>query len=92
MEFKDLPLIIRVTLPISTFMAVVLEALFISTNNKPSIPEGIIMVFLLYTSWSKILNKNTSQKNKKFIIIATYIFSILIIALFTLSYFFAGIL
>jgi len=88
MEFKTLPLIIRVTLPISTFIAVSLEVLFIATNHKSSMAEGIIMVFLLYMSWNKILNKNTSEKNKKFIIIATYLFSLFIITLFILSYFF----
>jgi hypothetical protein len=49
------------------------------------------MVFLFYMSWNKILNKNTSQKNKKFIIFATYIFSLFIIILFILSYLFSGV-
>jgi len=92
MEFKNLPLIIRVTLPISTFMAVLLEFIFISTDNKASMAEGLIMVILFYFSWTKIIGKNTSEKNKKKIIISTYLFSFLIIILFSITYIFSGLL
>lgn len=93
MEFKNLPLIIRVTLPISTFLAALLEFIFIiTTDNKASIAEGLIMVILFYLSWIKIIGENTSEKNKKKIIISTYLFSFLIIILFSITYIFAGIL
>lgn len=92
MEFKNLPLIIRVTLPISTFLAVLLEFIFIAKDNKASMAEGLIMVLLFYFSWTKIISKNTSKKNKKNIIISTYLFSFFIIILFSITYFFSGIL
>lgn len=93
MEFKNLPLIIRVTLPISTFLAALLEFIFIiTTDNKASKAEGLIMVILFYLSWTKIIGKNTSEKNKKKIIISTYLFSFLIIILFSMTYIFSDIL
>jgi hypothetical protein len=53
---------------------------------------GFIMVFLFYISWEKIMNKNTSKKNKNNIIISTYRFSFFVVALLAVSYFFSGIL
>lgn len=78
MGFRELPIFVRLTLPVITFIAIFLQAIvFLNYPQKTSLTESVVMLFLLYFSWKKVLRSNA--KNKKINIAAIYLFSSFII-------------
>ena len=78
MRFRELPIVVRLTLPVITFIAILLQAIvFLNYPQKTSLTESAIMLFLFYFSWKRVISNNT--KHKKINIVAIYLFSSFII-------------